>query len=170
MSLAAETVADRLRSEATRTAALDALEALAPPIPGAVALNAAPALHDAMATETERASYDRCGLLLGQVLDEAAPNPAAVFGAATGGSRLAAFFAPALLVEAVQPLTRADAHSYACLWAHEVPAFVRGYTAPQAAAGRTVTEMFGIVRSSASAPRPSLSHAHPLSLCLWRRR
>ena len=39
MDLAADTVADRLRSEATSAAALGALEALAPPIQSAVALS-----------------------------------------------------------------------------------------------------------------------------------
>ena len=65
------TVAESLRSEATRIATLDALEALAPPIPSAVALAAAPALVDAIATGKERASFDRCGLLLGRLLAEA---------------------------------------------------------------------------------------------------
>ena len=102
MDLDAGTVADRLRSGVTRAAALDALEALAPPIPAAVALAAAPALVDVIATETERAAYYRCALLLGRLLDEVAPEPAAVYGAAFADERLAAIIAPALLVEAVQ--------------------------------------------------------------------
>ena len=85
MDVSAATVAESLRSEATRIATLDALEALAPPIPSAVALAAAPALVDAMATEKERAAFDRCGLLLGRLHAEAAPEPAAVFGAALVG-------------------------------------------------------------------------------------
>ena len=152
MDLDAGTVADRLRSGVTRAAALDALEALAPPIPAAVALAAAPALVDVITTETERASYDRCGLLLGRLCVEAASDPAAVIGEAMGGDRLAALFGPALLVEALQrassaeqPLTKADARSYACLWARECPLHVRGWTAVYATTGRTMVEYFGIV-------------------------
>ena len=173
MAVTAAAVAIGLRSEASRATALDALEALAPPIPSAMALAAAPALVDAMATETERASLDRCGLLLGRVLDEAAPDPAAVYGAVTGGERLAALYTPALLVEAVQralsadrPLTREDAMSYTCLWAREASALVCGYTAPEAAAGRTVIEMFDSVSFSACASRPACLALTPRSLCL----
>ena len=165
MAVTVATVADGLRSAATRVAALDVLDALAPPIPSAVALTAAPALVDTMATETERASFDRCGLMLARLLTEAAPDPAAVYGAATGGERLATIFAPALLVEAVQrassgqPLTREDAWSYACPFARDPPAWGRGCTAPEAAAGRTVTEYWGTV----SLTRPLfLPRAHPV--------
>ena len=175
MAASATSVAEALRSEATRVATLDALEALPPPIPDAVALAAAPALVDAMATETERASLDRCGLLLGRLLDEAAPDPAAVYGAAMGGDRVEALLASALVVEAVQralsagqPLTREDAMSYACLCAREAPAVVRGYTAPEAAAGRTGMEYMGIVScltSSVSASRPACLALTPASLC-----
>ena len=152
MAVAAATVANGLRSEVSRIATLDTLDDLPPPIPSPVVLAAAPALVDAMAMETARASLDRCGLLLARLLDEAAPDPAALYGAALGGDRLAALFAPALLVEAVQraleagqPLTRDDAMSAACLTAIYGPAYVRGYTAPEAAAGRTMSEYMGIV-------------------------
>ena len=64
----ADTVAESLRAEATRAATLDHLEALAAPIPSAVALAAALALVDVMATEKERAAFDRCTLLLGRLL------------------------------------------------------------------------------------------------------
>ena len=172
MDLAAGTVADGLRSETTRAATLDALEALAPPISSPVALAAAPALVDVIATETERASFDRCGLLLTRLLDEAAPDPAAVYGAAFGSKRLAALYAPALLVEAVQralsagqPLTRADARSYACLMAWDGPTAVRGYRVPCAAAGRTAMEFAGIVSCSPPASCPSLPRAHPRRRC-----
>ena len=163
MAVTTATVADGLRSHATHIATLDALEALATPIASAVALAAAPALVDAMATETVRAAFDRCGLMLTRLLDEAVPDPAAVYGAATGGERLAALFTPALLVEALQrasssgqPLTREDAMSYACLCAsREAPAVVRGYTAPEVAAGRTVREYWSIVSLSRSPPCPT---------------
>jgi hypothetical protein len=157
MELAAGTVAGALRSQASRAAALDALEALAPPIPSAVALAAAPALVDVMtaAEQAERASFDRSGLLLARLLDEAAPEPAALYGAALGGERLASFHAAGMLAEAFQrasssaeqPLTREDARSYVCWFsAHDNPAYVRGVTAPLAAAGYTVMEWVGMVR------------------------
>ena len=150
--MSAATVAESLRSEATRITTLDALEALAPPIPSAVALAAAPALVDAMATEKERAAFDRCGLLLARLHAEAAPDSAPVFGAALAGERLVMSVTAALVVETVQrassggqSLTVEDARSYACLWAREGPAFVRGLTAPWAAAGRTVMDYLGVV-------------------------
>ena len=68
MDVSAATVAGALSSEATRVVTLDALEALAAPIPSAVALAAALALVDVMATEKERAAFDRCTLLLGRLL------------------------------------------------------------------------------------------------------
>ena len=152
MDGSATTVADTIRSEATRTTALDALEALVAPIPSAVALAAAPALVDATVTEKERVALDRCALLLGRLLAEALPEPAAVFGAAFASERIAASLNPAMLVEALQrassgqPLTREDARSYACLLAIHVPAYVRGCTVPWAAAGYTTMEFLGIVR------------------------
>ena len=54
MDASPPTVAEGLRSAAARIATLDALEALAPPIPAAVALAAAPAHADVIATEMER--------------------------------------------------------------------------------------------------------------------
>jgi hypothetical protein len=152
MDVPAATVADTIRSEVTRIATLNALEALAPPIPSAVALAAAPALVDAMATEKDRAAFDRCGLLLARLAVEALPEPAAVYGAAMAGERSVIGLTPALIAEAVQrassgqPLTREDARSYACLLAIHVPAYVRGCTVPWAAAGYTVMEFLGIVR------------------------
>eukprot|EP01050_Picozoa_sp_SAG11_P026061 SAG11_NODE_6102_length_1388_cov_1.191621_2_plen_318_part_00 len=153
MDLSAATVAESLRSEATRIATLDDLEALAPPIPSAVALAVAPALVDAMATEKERASFDRCGLLLARLYAEAAPDSAPVFGATLAGERLVMIFTPALLVEAVQrassggTLTVDDARSYACLFAREGPAVVRGFTELCAAAGYTAMKYLGTVSS-----------------------
>ena len=171
MAVSAATVADGLRSEVTLIATLDTLEALAPPVPSTVALAAAPVLVDVIATETERASYNRCGLMRGRLLDEAAPDPAAVYGAATTGELMKMLFAPALLVEAVQralssgqPLTSEDAMSYACLGAREAPVRVRGFTAPEAAAGRTTMEYLGFVSCGAhslSASCPLLPCVHP---------
>jgi hypothetical protein len=106
MAVSAATVVESLRSEATRTTTLDALEALAAPIPSAVALAAVPALVDAIATETERATFDRCGLLLARLCAEALPDPtvhaAAVFGDV---ERLAGLLGAALVAEAVQRAT-----------------------------------------------------------------
>jgi len=174
MAVSAATVAESLRSEVTRVATLDALEALEAPIPSAVALAAAPALVDAMATEKARASFDRCGLLLARLFAEALPDSAPVFGATMAGERVAAITAPALLAEALQrassegqPLTLEDARSYAFLSAHFGPSYVRGGTVPWAAAGRTVIEYMNIVSffspysASASAV---LSLAHPSTL------
>jgi hypothetical protein len=103
---------------------------------------------------------DRCGLLLARLLAEAAPDPSAVYGAALGGERLAACYAPHLLVAATQralgngsgeggqqPLGREDAYSFACMHAWVPPAYARGVTAPEAAAGRTAMEFLRTVRS-----------------------
>ena len=150
----AATVAESLRSEATRVATLDALEALAPPIPSAVALAAAPALVDAMATEKERASLDRCGQLLARLLAEAAPDPAPVWGAAVGSigssERLEQFWAPGLVADALQraqsgePLTREDARSFACCGVDGAVNVV-GMTAPYSAAGISMVEYYSLV-------------------------
>ena len=65
---AAATVAEQLSADATRAAALDALEALAPPAPGNVALAAAPALVDVAASTEDRAEHERAVLLLARLL------------------------------------------------------------------------------------------------------
>ena len=68
--LAVETVAERLRDRATRSATLTALESHAAPIPTAVSLAAAPALVELMAmdaAEVERDAFDRAGLLVGRL-------------------------------------------------------------------------------------------------------
>ena len=174
MDASPPTVAEGLRSAAARIATLDALEALAPPIPSAVALAAAPALVDVMNTETQRASFDRCGLLLARLCAEALPDPT-VHAAAVFGEQLAAIIAPAIIAEAVQrassggqPLTVEDARSYACISAKDGPFYVRGGTAPWKAAGRTAMEVMGIV-SLTPQPQPprtlaaSRSPRHALS-------
>ena len=175
MAVSAATVAEGLCSEATRVATLDALEALAPPIPSAVALAAAPALVDAIVTEKkESAAFDRCGLLLARLCAEALPDPT-VHAAAVFGEQLAAIIAPAIIAEAVQrassggqPLTVEDARSYACISAKDGPFYVRGGTAPWKAAGRTAMEVMGIV-SLTPQPQPprtlaaSRSPRHALS-------
>ena len=89
--LAADTVADRLRSEETRASVLDALEATPAPIPHELALAVAPALVDVASDTQDREAFDRCGLLVGRLMAEAAPDPSAVFGAAFGEGRGAAW-------------------------------------------------------------------------------
>jgi hypothetical protein len=156
MALAAATVAETLRAEATRARTLDALEAHVPPIPRELALAAAPALVDIAAGTEDRATFDRSALMVARLLDEA-PDPSAVHGAAFAGERFAAYKGPRLMTEATQralveggePLTQADARSYACLCAWENPSVVHGYTPACAAAGRTEMEFLDIVRTSA---------------------
>ena len=125
--LAAETVAERLRDRATRSAALTALERHAAPIPTAVSLAAAPALLGLMtmdAAGVERDAYDRAGLLLGRLEAEALPDVLAVHGAAFGEGGWERLWNADSVVNAAlrQPaaeLTRADARSYACSYAYE---------------------------------------------------
>ena len=97
-----DTLAERLRAEDTRAAALQALDKLPTPCPPELALAAAPALVDVAAATEDRGVLDRCGLLLARLLAEALPDPRTVYGAALGGERLAACLAPRLLVEATQ--------------------------------------------------------------------
>eukprot|EP01052_Picozoa_sp_SAG31_P001965 SAG31_NODE_66_length_28567_cov_30.222698_6_plen_346_part_00 len=160
-TLSAASVAESLRSEATRVATLDALEALDAPMPSDLALLAAPALVDAMVAEEGRASFDRCGLLLARLVAEALPD-ATVHAAAIYGERLEAITAPALIARAVrrassseeQPLTVADARSYACLLARETAALVRGGTTVWTAAGRSTIDWMRVV-SFLAQPQPS---------------
>ena len=165
MAVTAATVANALRSEATRVATLVALEALAPPIPSAVALAAAPALVDAMATETQRAAFDRCGLLLARLLGEAAPDPAAVYGVRWRPTRGFLRSRPAGRGAAARAFRGAAAdvggRAELCVPAMgtEAPAFVRG--ARGGGWAHTVMEYFGIVSFFASALRPFLPRAHP---------
>ena len=150
--LAAETVAERLRDRATRSATLAALESHAAPIPTAVALAAAPALVGLMAmdaAEVARDTYDRAGLLLARLHAEALPDVLAVHGAAFGeGGFERVFNADSVLNAALrQPaaqLTRVDAVSYACLLAYETPLAARGWTKPLAAVGLTGLQFLGL--------------------------
>lgn len=155
-----DTVAERLRAEDTRAAVLRALDALPPPCPPDLALAAGQALVDVAASTEDREVLEQCGLLVARLLAEAAPDPSALYGAALGEERYAAFLAPRLLVEATQralgtgsgeegrrPLSREDAYSWTCMHAWHAPAYVRGYTANEAAAGRTVMESVRTVRA-----------------------
>jgi hypothetical protein len=143
--LAEETVAERLRDPTTRPAALTALESHPVPILTAVSLAAAPALVGLMsmdATEVERDAYDRAGLLLARLHAEALPDNVAVNGAAFGGGGYERLWnSNSVLSMALrQPaaeLTRADAVSYACLYAYRAPSFARGVTLSANATGFT---------------------------------
>jgi hypothetical protein len=137
--LAPDTVATRLRVEPVPT--LEALEDT--PISRDVALAAAPGLVDLCCVTEEREVFERSTLALAHLLADAAPAPAAVYGAAFADERWEAYYGSRWAVAAAggsseKPLTREDAISYACLNALEGPARVRGYTAPETAAGRTV--------------------------------
>ena len=171
-----DTIAERLRAEDTRAAALQALGALPPPCPPELALAAGQALVDVAAATEDRSALEQCGLLVARLLAEAAADSSALYGATFGGERLAAFFAPRLLVEATQralgtgsgeggrqPLAREDAYSWACVYAWVAPAYVLGATAPEAAAGRTPMELLRTVR----APFRHSSSAYFCSLSPW---
>eukprot|EP01043_Picozoa_sp_COSAG02_P003994 COSAG02_NODE_101_length_36804_cov_125.342951_7_plen_185_part_00 len=158
--LAADTVADSLHSKETRAPVLDALEATPVPIPHEVALAVAPALVDVAGDTQNRQTFDRCTLLVGRLMAEAAPDPSRVYAAACGGERMVSYMAPRLIAQATQraletqgsadggqPLTYEDAYSYACLWAWAAPHGVRGWTVPQKAAGRNLMQWLDIVRS-----------------------
>ena len=144
-ALAADTVASLLRDGATRTATLEALEQHeGTPIGRAVALAAAPALFEALAldaTEVGRDAFDRIGLLLARLVAEASDDPSAVYGAALGEGRLAAYYRSkgSVLAQAAgkraSEVTRADARSFACAAAYVPPSFVKGMPKPVAAAG-----------------------------------
>ena len=165
-------VAESLRSQATRIATLDALDALDAPIPSDLALLAAPALVDAMATEKDKEPFDRCGLLLARLIAEALPDTT-IHAAAIFGERSEVIVAPVLIAQAVeratspggQPLTLEDAYSYACLLARETAAFMRGGTVVWAAAGRSAAEFLQVVSllaqlhptHIATSPRQALS-------------
>jgi hypothetical protein len=154
--LAAETVAERLRDRAARSAALTALERHAAPIPTAVSLAAAPALLGLMAmdaAEVERDVHDRAGLLLARLHAEALPDVSAVHGAAfSEGGRERLWNSDSVLNAALrQPaaeLTRADAMSYACSSAYDAITAARGYTKPWSAARLTVLEFFRLWMSA----------------------
>ena len=153
------TVAERLRNNATRDAALDALERHAAPIPTAAALAAAKALLELMsmdAAQVERGAYDRAGLLLARLHEEALPDIVAVYGSAFGdGGHERLYNSDSVLNVALRKpakLTRADAVSYACSLAYEPVTSVRGCAAPWAAAGLTAIEWLGLWMSEHGEP------------------
>ena len=155
--ITADTVAERLRDGATREATLDALERHAAPIPTAAALAAAKALVQLMSmdeAEVERATYDRAGLLLGRLHEEALPDTVAMHGAAFGDGGYERLWNSdsvlnAALRKPASQLTRADAASYVCTIAYEPVCFAHGATAPWAATGFTAMGFFDLCLSDA---------------------
>jgi hypothetical protein len=159
--LTAGSVVERLRAESTRAGTLEALGAVEAPVSRDVALAAAPALVDIAAHTNDREELEHSTLLLARLLDEATPDPAALYGVAFAGDDRAAEYRQAhLLHEATQralataghaegskSLTLADARCYACICAYDSPASVRGHTAPEAAAGRTFMSYLKMVNT-----------------------
>ena len=153
--LSPDSVAARLADPATRLTALDALEANAGPHDAALALAAAPALTDLQcleASEVDHELFQRVGLLLARVVEEASDS-AAVWGAAHGDGRFSKLLqAPnvvrQLLSKPVAELDQRDAMSYAC--GHPVATatgMVRGVDAAIEATGLGVMQFYGIVYS-----------------------
>ena len=147
--LSAGTVAERLRSTDTWAATLDAIEAQHGPIETQTALAAAPALGELFAADVERVTFDRVGLLLARLANEAAVGSSAaqsaevlncLFNAAFGDGRLEAYCNSEVNVTAealrrpVEQLTHADARSWACFYASWGPIFARGAGGPALAA------------------------------------
>lgn len=166
--VAVNTMADDLRVEATRTTTLDGLDALAPPVPSNVVLGVASALVDVAASTVDQVEFDRATLLLARLIAEAQPDTEAVYAAAFAGDRLAAYYVPRVLVDALQsstgsddggkPLTKADARSFACLYAPFCAAAVRDWTKLEAKAGRlSVKELLHTV--SHTSPCTSMASA-----------
>ena len=95
--------------------------------------------------------FDRAGLVLARLVAEASDDPSAVYGAACGEGRCAAYWRSkgSVLAQAVgkaaSELTPADARSFACAVAYFPPFFAKGMTKPVAAAGFAKTsEWFGL--------------------------
>ena len=154
--LSPDSVAARLADPATRLVTLDALEAHAGPHDAALSLAAAPALTDLQcleASEVDHALFQRAGLLLARVVEEASDS-AAVWGAAHGDGRWSKLLrAPnvvrQLLSKPVAELDQRDAMSYACGGAVGFYAggASRGLGASLEATGLGVMQFYGILYS-----------------------
>lgn len=133
---AAGTVAALLADPATRVSTLDALEARTGTHPEPVALAAIVGLSELMVlgvSEVGAELFQRIGLLRARLAVEAA-DPAEVYGAAWKDGQLEAVWdssASALgqvFAKAPEELGAEDALFYACVWAMDPPAMVRGWT------------------------------------------
>ncbi len=119
--LSPDSVGARLADPATRLVTLDALEAHAGPHDVALSLATAPSLTDLQcldASEVDHALFQRVGLLLARLVDEAS-DPTAIWGAANGDGRFSKLCrAPnvvqQMLRKPVAELDQRDAMSYAC--------------------------------------------------------
>eukprot|EP01043_Picozoa_sp_COSAG02_P009568 COSAG02_NODE_327_length_24561_cov_92.867754_7_plen_190_part_00 len=136
---------------ATRAAALDALEANA-----AVPLAAGPVLVELLgmdATEAPQEHFDRAALLVARLIEEAGDDRARVFGEVFGDGRFAAVWRAEgnalaqLGRKPVADLSRADAYTIACWYAHHGSMAARGWTEPFAAAGLTPKDYFSLLLS-----------------------
>jgi hypothetical protein len=155
--LSPDSVAARLADSATRLVTLDALEAHAGPHDAALSLAAAPALTDLQcleASEVDHALFQRVGLLLALLVDEASDS-AALWGAANSDGRYSKLFrAPnvvrQLLSKPVAELDQRDAMSYAAC-GEQVTWYAatvrREWAATTEAAGLGLMEWLGIQAS-----------------------
>jgi hypothetical protein len=155
-TLSANVLGQQLLDRATRLPTLDVLESHTTPIPDALALAAAPALLDLLmmdASEVNRTTFDRVGLMLGRLVAEAPQNVARIYGAAFRDQGLERLWNSdnvlntALLSKPALELSEADAISYACAWAHYSPTVVRTWNAPFDAAGITGKEWLKCVQT-----------------------
>ena len=155
--LSPDSVAACLADPATRLATLSALEAHTGRHDAAVSLAAAPALVDLQcleASEVDHALFQRVGLLLARVVEEASDS-AAVWGAAHGDGRFSKLLqAPnvvrQLLSKPVAELDQRDAMSYAAC-GEQVTWYAatvrREWAATTEAAGLGLMEWLGIQAS-----------------------
>ncbi len=155
----ADSVSELLRCVDSRPAALEALEALETPVDPALALASAPALAELLAVEEAAVpaqQFSRIALLLSRLHEEALDDAAAlsaVYGAAFGDGRLAAYWSSAdnsvarILGNPANELTRADARTLACGELCPAGASAHGSTKPWGAAGLSAMEFFGLFMS-----------------------
>eukprot|EP01043_Picozoa_sp_COSAG02_P024748 COSAG02_NODE_1363_length_13047_cov_5.747374_10_plen_273_part_00 len=146
---------DSTGSGALRSKTLDALEAHGAPLPNPKAL--APVFADVLAadvSEIDRETHDRVGLLLARLFVEAMPDYEPIYAAAFGGQRLQKLWnangtvGAALHGKAASELTRADAISCACAFAHSELAMARGFTAPFGTIGLTARDWLALFTDS----------------------
>lgn len=143
--------AQLLLDGATRAAALDALEANA-----AVPLATGPVLVELLTmdtTEVLQEQFDRAALLVARLIEEAGDDRARVFGEVFGNGRYAAVWhakgnaLAQLGRKPVAELSRSDAYTLACWYAHHGSMSARGWTEPFAAAGLTPEDYFSLLLS-----------------------
>ena len=130
IDLSPDTVAALLADPATRSAALDALEAHSGAHDEALALAAGPALTDVMLLDADQVGHElfqRTGLLRARLVSDAAAPWGMYYGTtlnggSDGGRWKAQFTAPDNVIaravaKAPEEIDEQDALSYACMWA-----------------------------------------------------